>query len=164
MKLSTISGKGTCVVLKKLYFKRLYFLRASLTPCKKFSSLCNEMLWCCFPPSTGLYILLYFQIQASPHRLTRSFPSTNDSCVYLPVYYEGEDFYYTGMFTFPRCSSFDPHPPACLRSLFSTLVVEWCTWRSQYLYSPLWDAIFESPLTHMSRSWILFVFYVRFVC
>lgn len=119
----------------------------------------------------GCVFCCMFLDQVSPHWLTFSFPSTSDSCMYLPVHYDSEAFYHSGIFshalTVPRCFV-EPHPPTCLQSLFSTLVVEWYTWRAQVtnpnLFSPLQDAIFKSSLTHMSMNWIFSVFCVNFQC
>lgn len=109
-------------------------------------------------------VWLYFWNQASPHWLTCSFPSTNDGCMYLPVYLTVMLFTILAYFlepTVPRCLSFDPHPPTCLRSLFTTLVVEWCTWRAQVtilICSHFYKMPFSSLLSLVSISWIFSVF------
>lgn len=128
------------------------------------------MVFCVMVFSPFFHWAAYFAVwlfldQVSPHWLTFSFPSTNDSCMYLPVCYDSEAFYHSGIFSScHNCSTsfVDPHPPTCLQNLFSTLIVERCTWRAQVtilICSHLYKMpIFKCSLTHMSMSWIFSVF------
>lgn len=93
------------------------------------------LLFSPFLPLSCIFSCITFWIQAFSHRLTFSFPSTNDSCVFLlvllrwsvlPFWYIFSSLNFSTLFVFLIRTL-----QLVLRSRFSTLVVEWCTWRAQ---------------------------------
>lgn len=143
MLLSTISGKGTCIVLKTSFTsKALLFKIAFLIPCKKFSSLFNEMVFFCVVVFFSFHRVVYFAVwlflDSGLSSLVDMQLSIHQWQLYVPAsvswrwsFWLFWHILFSQALTVPRRLSFDPHPPTCLRSLLATLVVEWCTWRAQ---------------------------------
>lgn len=109
--------------IKQALFQRRYFFfifNTAFLIFVKFSSLFEMVFLCCgiscflFHRVVDFAVLTLFLDQASPHWLTFSFPSTNDSCMYLPVCVMMVKLFtilcHIGLCFFFFCH---PHPPAC---------------------------------------------------